>query len=253
MKKLSSLLIITLLTFAVSANAGNSISLLEDILSNTDSQMIPEVKSSMEMFDAIAESLPEAKNSMSMYYTAFLPDPQDPEKKGKKITGDAMDFYPINQKMIYKYEYTSTDFLGTKYITFEFVNYSEKDDSVKVNVTIMKGAKTYKMTYNLTLAHDGIYSTNSFLEGPRLEMPNSIYRGKAWTKGANKNWISSVKSKVDVPAGYFENCVRIKTRIGDGDAGSAVRYYSRGVGLLYEEWQAEDKVETLRLMSYSTN
>jgi hypothetical protein len=251
MQKLSSLLIITLLTFAVSANAANSSTLLEDILSNTDSQMIPEVKSSLEMFDAIAEIIPEAKNSK--YHTEFLPDPQDPENKGEKITGAAMDYYPINQRMTYNYEYTSTDFLGTKYVTFEFINYSEKDNSVKVNVTIIKGNKSSKMTYDLTLAYDGIYSTNSFLEGPRLEMPNSIYRGKAWSQGANKNWISSVKSRVDVPAGHFEECVRIKTRIGDGDAGSAVRYYSRGVGLLYEEWQAEDKVETLKLISYSIN
>ena len=251
MQKLSSLLIITLLTFAVSATAANSSALLEDILSNTDSQMIPEVKSSMEMFDAVAEIIPEVKNAM--YKTAFLPDPQDPELKGNKITGAAMDFYPINQLMTYNYEYTSTDFLGTKYVTFEFINYSEKDNLVKVNVTITKDDKSSKMAYDLTLAYDGIYSTNSFLEGPRLEMPNSIYRGKAWTKGANKNWISSVKSRVDVPAGHFENCVRIKTRIGDGDAGSAVRYYSRGIGLLYEEWQAEDKVETLRLISYSIN
>jgi len=251
MQKLSSLLIITLLTFTVSATAANNSALLENIFSNTDSQMIPEVKSSMEMFDAVAEIIPEVKNAM--YKTAFLPDPQDPELKGNKITGAAMDFYPINQLMTYNYEYTSTDFLGTKYVTFEFINYSEKDNLVKVNVTITKDDKSSKMAYDLTLAYDGIYSTNSFLEGPRLEMPNSIYRGKAWTKGANKNWISSVKSRVDVPAGHFENCVRIKTRIGDGDAGSAVRYYSRGIGLLYEEWQAEDKVETLRLISYSIN
>ncbi|MCK5583463.1 MAG: hypothetical protein KAI33_06715 [Elusimicrobiales bacterium] len=253
MKKLSSILIIILLTFAVSAKAENSHSLLLNILSKTDSQMIPEAKNSMEIFDAAAEIVPSADNPMSMYRTAFLPDPIDPENKGEKITGAAMDFYPINKKIRYDYEYTSTDFLGTKYVIFEFANYSEKDNSVTVNVTITKGAKSYKMTYNLTLAFDGIYSTNSFLEGPRLEMPNSIYRGKAWTKGANKNWVSSVKSRVDIPAGHFENCVRIKTRIGDGDAGSAVRYYNRGIGLLYEEWQAEDKVETLRLLSYSLN
>ncbi|MEA3307115.1 MAG: hypothetical protein U9Q34_04970 [Elusimicrobiota bacterium] len=251
MKKLSSLIVITLLTFAVSAKAESSYSLLEGILSNTDSQMIPETQNSLEIFEAAADIVPKTKNAM--YHTAFLPDPTDPEDKGDKITGAAMDYYPIDKSMIYEYEYTSTDFLGSKKVIFEFVNYSEKDNSVNVNVTIIKGSKSYKMTYNLTLAYDGIYSTNSFLEGPRLEMPNSIYRGKAWTKGANKNWISSVRSRVDIPAGYFEGCVRIKTRIGDGDAGSAVRYYSRGIGLLYEEWQAEDKVETLRLISYSIN
>ena len=251
MKKLSSILIITLLTFTVSVQAENSSSLLQDILSKTDSQMIPETNSSMEIFEAAVENIPTAKNSK--YYTNFLPDPIDPENKGEKITGAAMDFYPINKSMKYEYEYTSTDFLGTKHVVFEFVNYSEKDNSVNVNVTIIQGEKSSKMTYNLTLAYDGIYSTNSFLEGPRLEIPNSIYRGKAWTKGANKNWISSVQSRIDIPAGHFEDCVRIKTTIGEGDAGSAVRYYSRGIGLLYEEWQAEDKVETLRLMSYSIN
>ena len=266
MLKLSSLIIITLLTFAVSARsmpvsligtmpfrtakAENSHTLLENILSRTDSQIIPEIKSSLEIFDSAAETVPEAKNAMPMFHTAFLPDPENPELKGEKITDAAMDFYPINRKIRYEYEYTSTDFLGLKHVIFEFMNYSEKDSSVDVNVTVIKGDKSYKLTYKLVLAYDGIYSSNSFLEGPRLEMPNSIYRGKAWIKGANKNWISSVKSVVDVPAGHFEDCVRIKTKIGDGDAGSAIRYYTRGIGLLYEEWQAEDKVETLQLLSY---
>ena len=250
MKKLSPFFIVALLTLAVSAKAEISHSLLEDILSKTDSQIIPDTQSSMEMFEAAAEIIPEAKNSMSMFDTAFLPNPQNPKFKGEKITDAAMDFYPINRKIRYEYEYTSTDFLGSKRVVFEFANYSEKDKSVNVRVTVIKGSKAYKLAYILTLARDGIQSSNSCLEGPRLEMPNSIYRGKTWSRGANKNWISSVKSKVDIPAGYFEDCVKIKTKIGDGDAGLAVRYYSRGIGLLYEEWQAEDKVETLRLLSY---
>ena len=230
-----SLFIVTILlvsNFTVSAKAETDGGVLENILSKTDAQIIP-----------------HAENSMDLFHTVFLPEPQI-ENPIEKIMNAAMDYYPLNKKIKYEYDYTSTDFPGSKRVIFEFVNYSEKENSVTVNTTIIQGQKSQSLTYTLTLASDGIYSSDSFLEGNRLEMPNSIYRGKAWSAGANNNRISSLNSTVDVPAGHFEKCVRIKTKIGDGDAGSAVRYYAKSIGLLYEEWQAEDKVETLTLLVY---
>jgi len=177
----------------------------------------------------------------------------EPACRGKqaKVTDAALTYFPINRKITYEYEYTSTDFIGSKRLLFTIKNYSEKDATASVDVTIIKGNKTSKFYFKMQLKHNGIYSSNSFLSGPRLEIPSSIYRGKTWIENGNKNWISSIKARINLPAGKFENCVKIKTKIGNGDAGEASRYYAKGIGLIYEEWEAEDRSDILKLTSYS--
>jgi len=53
-----------------------------------------------------------------------------------------------------------------------------------------------------------------------------------------------------VPAGAYNGCLKITTRLSGGDAGSAERYYAPGVGLVYERINSEDRQETLKLTSY---
>jgi hypothetical protein len=44
--------------------------------------------------------------------------------------------------------------------------------------------------------------------------------------------------------------MKVTTKIGGGDAGSAERYYAPGIGLVYEEVRGEDVQETIKLISW---
>ncbi len=235
MLKAAKLLSITVsLAFSVSAQdfAENAI---RKTFSATDGQMAPFI-------------------SLENYKGFEIPSPAgfsaDPSKNSSE-TADPYLYLPISVKAVYEYEYTSSEFQGAKKVVVEYKGYSEKDSLTAASITYYNrnGQKTYDFT--IKIANNGLIVSDTILAGARVEIPFPLFKGKEWTENADKNRVSTFSAKASVPAGSFENCLKIITKIGGGDAGVAERYYAPNVGLVLESVNAEDKQETLKLVSFS--
>lgn len=161
----------------------------------------------------------------------------------------ATEFFPMIKNRIYEYEYTSSEFLGSRRLTLEHLDYSEKEGFLTVRLTAYNRNTPWVETFSVQFKGDGLHATSSPLGGPRMEIPLPLYQNRSWTEGSYYNRVTSLKHKVTVPAGTFENCVRILTKIGGGDAGSAYRVYAPGVGLVEEALSAEDRQDHIRLVA----
>ncbi len=192
---------------------------------------------------------------------AFVRDfgPELPDKT-LESTPEAIAFasayFPMNKGMKLKYEYTSSEFDDAKIVVIEIIEVSARNEEVyaKVRMTPNLGGRTASRFYTITRTPKGIFSGETIIMGPRKEFPIPLKVGRQWTEGSNLNRISSLKSKVkiSVPAGDFPGCLRVVTKIDGGDGGSAIRFYYPGVGLVYEEYNGEDRQDAIRLISYSS-
>jgi len=164
--------------------------------------------------------------------------------KNSSQTADPYLYLPISIKGVYEYEFTSSEFQGAKKVIVEYKGYSEKDSMAIASITYFNknGKKTYDFT--LKIAQNGIVASDTILAGARVEIPFPLFKGKEWTENSDKNRVSTFSAKVSVPAGTFDNCLKITTKIGGGDAGFSERYYAPGKGLVMETVNAEDKQET---------
>ncbi len=162
----------------------------------------------------------------------------------------AADYLPLGRRAVYEYEYTSSEFPGVKTIRIEHMEYSQETGTAKVNMIIFNKTNPKVSNFVMTAGASGIRSADSPLAGPRLEIPFPCTYNLTWSEGSDRSRISALNGKVTVPAGTYDNCLKISTRVGGGDAGSAERYYAPGVGLVYEQIIAEDRQETIKLTSY---
>ncbi|MBI4656332.1 MAG: hypothetical protein HY746_06250 [Elusimicrobia bacterium] len=204
-----------------------------------------------EALSALQNAAPvDSLNMLQVQKPVELPSGLTEETKDAANSPSPLSYFPMEKKMRYEYEYTSSEFLGTKRVVVEFVEYSEKDYTTTVKVTVIRGSKIQSGTFFIQLTEKGLHSSDSILAGKRTEIPFPLYRGKTWEEGSNTYRITSLNAKTAVPAGSFENCLKITAKIGDGDAGTASRYYASGTGLVYEEILGEDVQEKIQLVSY---
>ena len=174
--------------------------------------------------------------------------------KDSSETADPYVYLPIQVRMVYEYEYTSSEFLGSKRVTVEYKGYSEKDSLTNASITYYNknGVKNYE--FQIKVNPNGLSVSDTILAGvARIEIPFPLFKGKEWTENSDKNRVSTFSAKTSLPAGNFAGCLRITTKLGGGDAGSAERIYAPGIGLVSETITAEDKQESLKLISFSTN
>lgn len=184
----------------------------------------------------------------------------EPEMPGKTLesTPEAIAFasayFPMNKGMKLRYEYSSSEFDDTKIVVIEIVEVSARDEEVyaRVRMTPNLGGRTAVSFYTITRNPKGVFSGETIITGPRKEFPIPLKVGRRWTEGPNLNRVSSLISKVSVPAGNFTNCLRVVTKIDGGDGGSAIRFYYPGVGLVYEEYNGEERQDAIRLISFSS-
>jgi hypothetical protein len=162
----------------------------------------------------------------------------------------AEQYLPLHQQAVLEYEYTSSEFTGAKSIRLEYMSYSDKDKSAAVNMIIFNRTKPRVSNFVVTVAPDGIRSSDSPVYGPRLEIPLPLTYNYVWHEGPDRNRVAGFNSTVSVPAGIYHGCLKITTRLSGGDAGSAERYYAPGIGLVYEKINSEDRQEIIQLASY---
>lgn len=162
-----------------------------------------------------------------------------------------VDYFPLKSGLRYTYNFTSSDFEGTAKIFIDITESSKKEDKI-----IAKAKMTFALrdthTTDFEIINDGqwVYATNGIVTGGRKEFPIPPEAGKKWIDAPDCCRIQSLKEKKDVPAGKFENCMKIVTLIADGDGGTACRWYAPNIGLIAEDYHAEDKQCELSLVSY---
>jgi len=208
---------------------------LKDVFSLTDSQIKPFLDEAVK--NSKAFSVPE-------------PVPYYETNKNSSETQDPYLYLPIFTKAIYEYEFTSSEFSGTKKVVVEYKDYSEKDSQASATIYFYNKKEVKTFDLNIKIKNNGLFVTGSILEGARTEIPIPLFKGKEWSENSNKNRVSSFSARIQTPAGNFENCLKIVTAIAGGDAGNAERYYAPNIGLIYEKISAEDKQELIRLVSY---
>ena len=170
--------------------------------------------------------------------------------QGRASDTPAADYLPLNKRSVYEYEYTSSEFTGVKTIRLEYTGYSQTEHTVQVSMIIFNKTKPRVSNFVMTADASGIRSSDSPLSGPRLELPFPLAYNQVWNEGSDRNRVAALNAKISVPAGTYSGCLRITTKLGGGDAGSAERYYAPGVGLVYEQINAEDSQQTIKLTSY---
>ena len=182
--------------------------------------------------------------------TPFTVPPPVSISDGRYTDTPAADYLPLDKKAVYEYEYTSSEFTGVKVVRVEFLDYSDAEKSVRINMVIFNKTKPKVSNFSIASTPAGISASDSPLYGPRVEIPFPLTYNMTWNEGSDRSRVAALNAKVTVPAGTYNGCLKIVTRLGGGDAGSAERDYAPGVGLVYEQVNAEDHQETIKLTSY---
>lgn len=191
-----------------------------------------------------------AQGAVNTLPTFTVPPPVSITPGGRVTDAQAADYLPLGKRAVLEYEYYSSEFAAPRAVRVEFLSYSDKDAAAQVNMIVFGEKKPRVSNFAITAARDGIRATDSPLYGPRLEFPLPLAYNAVWNEGPDRSRAAALSAKVSVPAGDYEGCLKITTRLSGGDAGSAERYYAPGVGLVYERVISEDRQETLKLVSY---
>ena len=182
---------------------------------------------------------------------AFTVPPPVSITPGYRVTdAQAADYQPLDRRAVLEYEYYSSEYAAPRTVRLEFMSYSAKDAAAQVNMIVFGEKKPRVSNFALVSGPDGIRASDSPLYGPRLEFPLPLVYNAAWNEGPDRSRVAALNARVSVPAGDYAGCLKIATRLGGGDAGSAERYYAPGIGLVYERVISEDRQETLKLTSY---
>ena len=198
---------------------------------------------------ALSAAFRQAGEAMPVF---SVPAPVSISQDNRASDTPAAEYLPLNRRAVLEYEYTSSEFAGTKIVRLEYTEYSEKDQTAKVSMIIFNRSKPRVSNFVLAANTTGVRSSDSPLYGPRLELPFPLVYNSVWTEGADRSRVAALNARVTVPAGVYNGCLKITTRLNGGEAGAAERYYAPGVGLVYEQIISEDRQETIRLTSYQT-
>lgn len=161
----------------------------------------------------------------------------------------AAEYFPLEEKRRLTYKLTSSDFEGTAVVHIDILK-----TECQENKTVAKATMTFSLkdthTADFEIINDGkwVYSTNGIVTGGRKEFPVPPAEGSKWIEAPDSCRIQTLGDVKETAAGKFENCMKVVTLIADGDGGAAMRWYAPGIGLIYEDYHAEDKQCELELI-----
>lgn len=162
------------------------------------------------------------------------------------------DYFPLKEKTRYEYEFKSSEFEGTAKVYIDILSVEKKGRSEIANA---------RMTFILRDQHSSdfkikkdlkwVTTTDGIVIGGRKEFPLPPEEGMKWVEPPDYNEIVSMTDKISIKAGKFTNCLKVLTKIAQGDGGTATRYYAPGVGYIMEDYNGEDKTSFVELVSIS--
>jgi len=160
------------------------------------------------------------------------------------------DYFPLKEKTRYEYSYNSSEFEGEAKIYIDILKVSKKGDKTTAEAKMTFILRdTNETNYKITKDKKWVITTDGIVIGGRKEFPIPPKEGIKWDESPDSNEIVSLTDKLSIKAGKFSNCMKVLTKIAAGDAGSAVRYYAPGVGYVFEDYYAEDKICKVELVS----
>ena len=206
-------LIVSLMMFPAAAGARS----LEGVLAATDPALAAAVRAA-------------AQDKQS---AAPVPAPME---SAKAAPGPEL-YAPFHRDGIYNYEYTSTEFSGSRTLRLEFGTYSARDASVTVRKTVFNANSPQISTFKVYFTRTGIQAGGS-----------PLAYNQTWDEDGDRSRVAAVNTEIKTASGIHKGCVRIITRLAGG--GTINRYYAPGVGLVAEQLLTKDKQEMISLVSY---
>lgn len=163
------------------------------------------------------------------------------------------DYFPLKEKTRYEYSYNSSEFDGEAKVYIDILKVLKKDTKItaKARMTFIL-RDTHVTEYEIKKDKKWVITTDGIVIGGRKEFPLPPKEGIKWDESPDSNEIVSLTDKLSIKAGKFSNCMKILTKISGGDAGTSVRYYAPGVGYVFEDYYAEDKICKVELISIGT-
>ncbi|MDD4004486.1 MAG: hypothetical protein PHW69_04700 [Elusimicrobiaceae bacterium] len=167
----------------------------------------------------------------------------------------AETFFPIKGHVSMVYEYTTSDQDKSEIVevVFDAVNHNSGEVAVSARVSRPSDSTSVPTSFLAKRTALGVFSYDFIRRSNRMEFPSDLQPGAEWNSNVGIERIETLRGWVVVPAGKFTSCLKVVTRIGGGDLGTAVRYYAPGAGLVFEEIRAEDVQSQLRLVSITRN
>ncbi|MBO4555761.1 MAG: hypothetical protein J5706_03305, partial [Elusimicrobiales bacterium] len=139
----------------------------------------------------------------------------------------APDYFPLKENWRYTYNFTSSDFSGTATVHIDILDVRKEENKISANARMTFILRDTHVT-KFEVVNDGewLYSTNGIVTGGRKAFPIPPETGKKWVEAPDSCRIQSMDEICEIPAGKFENCMKINTMIADGDGGTASRWYA---------------------------
>lgn len=179
---------------------------------------------------------------------------EKPKEEPVKNELTVKDVYPLSQGDYWKFAGT-----GNEYASFEQKVLFREGDRIQLQTAT--GGTVMAMIYEFK---DGklmvVYSQEEFYEEENIlsrenEMSEVILQepitvGNSWESGGKKYKIEAIDPVVNTPAGQFKDCVKISVVAEEFNSKSNV-YYKPGLGLVKQEYLAEDYKITAELEEYN--
>ena len=170
---------------------------------------------------------------------------------------DIRAFFPTQPGLTWVFEGS-----GNEYASFTRTVTRSEGDRVQVaeNNDGTRSGKVFQVTDDALVQ---VFSTEEFYVDKTLfnEKPNrfQVYlkaplkAGTLWQDCQEKREIVSINEKVQVPAGSFQNVIKVKiTPLNQNPANEQFEYYAAGTGLIMREFFADGYVITSKLKSFSS-
>ena len=169
---------------------------------------------------------------------------------------DVRNFFPTTVGLVGVFEGSGNEYAGfTRTVTYK--------DGDRVQVTDDNGATSMGKIFRVTAdALVQIFATEEFYTDKTLfnEKPNRhqvllkapLKVGTLWQDSQEKREIISTNEKIQVPAGFFQNVVKVKiTPLLSQPTNEQFEYYAPGTGLILREFISGDYAIISKLKSFS--
>ncbi|BBB91262.1 MAG TPA: hypothetical protein PKA28_14970 [Methylomusa anaerophila] len=164
---------------------------------------------------------------------------------------DVTAYFPSESNMIWVYQGEGNEFAGfTRRVMIRQgnrVQFSEDNGGTKMMMVFQVSAGEVKRTFFVP----EFYTDKNMLNEPdnlaEVILKAPLKSGAVWQDARNRREVLGISEKITVPAGTFENVVKIKvTPLQGGPQGSQLlEYYAPNTGLILREFTAGDNFKVL--------
>ncbi len=154
------------------------------------------------------------------------------------------DYFPLVEGSVWEYRRSGIDPGGSERLEVLSVTESGGRIEAQCRRTVVEGGSPTVSEFLAVKDLSGVYIDDV------KEFPLPPTPGSRWVSPPVEFELESVEASVEVPAGRFLGCLKVRYWIAGGDGGSGSRVFAPGMGLVLEERSSESDPVTLSLISY---